>query len=138
MNNKKIRKGTKTKKTLVIVNVLGSTGPIRLLVKEDDSVASVVDSALKAYAKEGRLPSLAGSNNHFILYPSNYEASSTHSCQGEAIGRSGARSFVMCKKQLNSATMTEGRSDVNNNIMEKKSSRSLMAWINRSFTSFKF
>ncbi|CAN1227864.1 Uncharacterized protein At4g22758 [Linum perenne] len=136
MNNKKIRKGTKTKKTLVIVNVLGSTGPIRLLVKEDDSVASVVDSALKAYAKEGRLPSLAGSNNHFILYPSNYEASSTHSW--EAIGRSGARSFVMCKKQLNSATMTEGRSDVNNNIMEKKSSRSLMAWINRSFTSFKF
>ncbi|CAN1227860.1 Uncharacterized protein At4g22758 [Linum perenne] len=136
MNNKKIRKGTKTKKTLVIVNVLGSTGPIRLLVKEDDSVASVVDSALKAYAKEGRLPSLAGSNNHFILYPSNYEASSLN--PGEAIGRSGARSFVMCKKQLNSATMTEGRSDVNNNIMEKKSSRSLMAWINRSFTSFKF
>lgn len=56
------------KKFLVSVNVLGSVGPIRFLVNEDDNVSSVINTALKTYARQGRIPVLGLDVNNFIFY----------------------------------------------------------------------
>ncbi|KAL6571096.1 hypothetical protein OROGR_000646 [Orobanche gracilis] len=53
---------------LVSVTVLGSAGPIRFVVNEDELVAAVIDNALKSYAREGRLPVLGCDPNDFMLY----------------------------------------------------------------------
>lgn len=53
---------------LIAVNVLGSAGPLRFVVYENDLVACVIDTALKSYAREGRLPVLGSIVNDFVLY----------------------------------------------------------------------
>lgn len=59
------RKGNRL---LVSITVLGSAGPIRFVVNEDELVATVIDTALKSYAREGRLPVLGSDFNSFVLY----------------------------------------------------------------------
>lgn len=66
------------KRFLIIVNVLGSSGPIKMVVKEDDSVAAVIRAALKLYAREERLPVLGYDVNKCLLYPSHGEQNGTH------------------------------------------------------------
>lgn len=63
-------KGVKstTNRFLITVNVLGSAGPLRFVVNENDLVAAVIDTALKSYAREGRLPVLGSDVNDFVLY----------------------------------------------------------------------
>lgn len=56
---------------LISVTFLGSTGPIRFLVNEEDLVAAVIHTALKNYAREGRLPVLGSDLNGFLLYCAN-------------------------------------------------------------------
>lgn len=53
---------------LISVTFLGSAGPIRFVVNEDELVAAVIDTALKSYAREGRLPILGSDLNTFMLY----------------------------------------------------------------------
>lgn len=53
---------------LITVNVLGSTGPLRFLVYEDEVVSTVINLTLKSYAREGRLPVLGSNLNDFLLY----------------------------------------------------------------------
>lgn len=53
---------------LISITVLGSAGPIRFVVSEDELVAAVIDTALKSYAREGRLPVLGSNLNDFFLY----------------------------------------------------------------------
>ncbi|CAI0451501.1 unnamed protein product [Linum tenue] len=79
---KEKKKSSKNNKFLVIVNVLGSTGPIRLVVKEDDAVAAVIESTLRAYAKEGRLPGLGSDVTDFVLYSAGDQGSDS---QGNSI-----------------------------------------------------
>ncbi|EPS58432.1 hypothetical protein M569_16382 [Genlisea aurea] len=43
---------------LVIINVYGSTGPIKFLVNGDSAVREVIEKTLKIYASEGRLPAI--------------------------------------------------------------------------------
>lgn len=62
-----IKKGKGTR-LLITVNVLGSAGPLRFVVNENDKVAKVVDTALKQYSREGRLPLLSSNVNDFFLY----------------------------------------------------------------------
>lgn len=62
---------TKRNRFLIIINVFGSAGPIRFIVNEDDNAAAVVETALKLYAREGRLPILGSDVNSFFLYPAN-------------------------------------------------------------------
>ncbi|EPS58560.1 hypothetical protein M569_16253, partial [Genlisea aurea] len=52
---------------LVIVNVLGSTGPMIFMVNGDDNVKAVVGKSLRQYAAEGRLPVLGNDSNGFHL-----------------------------------------------------------------------
>lgn len=54
---------------LITVNVIGSCGPLRLIVSEKDRVSGVIDAALRLYAREGRLPALGSDINGFLLYP---------------------------------------------------------------------
>lgn len=56
---------------LISITVLGSAGPIRFVVNEEELVAAVIDTALKSYAREGRLPILGSDLNDFLLYCSN-------------------------------------------------------------------
>jgi hypothetical protein len=64
----KQKKNVNAKRLLISINVLGSAGPIRFVVNEDELVASVIDTALKSYAREGRLPILGTDIKCFALY----------------------------------------------------------------------
>ena len=64
-------KNSSSNRFLITINVLGSAGPLRFLVNEDDVVATVIDAALKSYAREGRLPVLGLDTNSFLLYHAN-------------------------------------------------------------------
>lgn len=59
------------RRLLITVNVLGSAGPMRFVVNEDDVVSSVIETALRSYAREGRLPLLGTHSNDFLLYCAN-------------------------------------------------------------------
>ncbi|CAI0552740.1 unnamed protein product [Linum tenue] len=59
---------SKGNRLLISVSVLGSAGPIRFVVGEKELVAAVIDTALKSYAREGRLPVLGSHLNDFFLY----------------------------------------------------------------------
>ncbi|KAB1211302.1 hypothetical protein CJ030_MR6G021508 [Morella rubra] len=61
-------KSPKGSKFLITINVLGSAGPLRFVVNGDDLVAGVIDTALKSYARGGRLPVLGSDVNDFVLY----------------------------------------------------------------------
>lgn len=61
-------KKKKDNKILIMVTVLGSAGPIRFMVNEDDPVSRVINATLKSYAQEGRLPVLGFNTAHFFLY----------------------------------------------------------------------
>lgn len=64
----KKNQAVKGNRFLISVTVLGSAGPIRFVVNEEELVAAVIDTALKSYAREGRLPILGSDLNNFVLY----------------------------------------------------------------------
>ncbi|OMO95618.1 hypothetical protein COLO4_15750 [Corchorus olitorius] len=127
-NESKNAKKSRSKRFLITINVLGSAGPLRFLINEDDAVATVIDVALKSYAREGRLPVLGLDPNNFLLYYAN--AGSDALSPWEKIGSQGGRAFLLCKKQVQ-PQMTEARSEM---ITQKGSG--WKAWLNKSF-SFK-
>ncbi|OAY60493.1 uncharacterized protein LOC110614165 [Manihot esculenta] len=122
------KKGDERKKRfLITINVIGSAGPIRFLVNEDDLVSGVIDTTLKTYSREGRLPVLGFDVNSFLLYSANTGSDALN--PQEPIGRcGGGRNFVLCKKQRQ-PQMTEGRSEM---IAHKASG--WKAWLNKSFS----
>ncbi|KAL3578362.1 hypothetical protein D5086_019866 [Populus alba] len=64
----KKNQAAKGNRFLISVTVLGSAGPIRFVVNEEDLVVAVIATALKSYAREGRLPILGSDLNDFLLY----------------------------------------------------------------------
>ncbi|KAK0597638.1 hypothetical protein LWI29_027160 [Acer saccharum] len=57
-----------------IQRTVGSAGPIRFVVNEKNVVANVIDTALKSFAREGRLPVLGFDVDNFLLYSANGES----------------------------------------------------------------
>ncbi|KAI3500205.1 hypothetical protein L1887_36023 [Cichorium endivia] len=86
----------KNNRFLIIVNVVGSSGPLRLVVNQDDKVSTVINSSLKLYARGGRLPVLGSDFKDFMLYAS-IEGSAALN-PSEEIGSCRGRNFVLCKK----------------------------------------
>ncbi|MQL68577.1 hypothetical protein Taro_000823, partial [Colocasia esculenta] len=138
--------GAAGNRILVTVNVLGSAGPIRFVTSEGELVAAVIGTALRSYAREGRLPVLGSDHNDFLLFcsHSNYMDALNPS---EPIGANGGRNFVLCKKQLQQVALTvpnrvvAGGSAVltvqphSQSAVEKKGGNggSWKAWLNKSF-----
>ncbi|KAK9106519.1 hypothetical protein Syun_022530 [Stephania yunnanensis] len=112
---------------LISVNVLGSAGPIRFLVNEDELVAGVIDIALKSYAREGRFPILGSNLNDFFLYCAN---SGTDALSPwETIGSNGGRNFMLCRKQFPQQQIAEGAARAE---IVRKGSGGWKAWLNKS------
>ena len=64
-------KRKKSTRFLVTINIMGSAGPIRFVVNEKEVVSEVIETALKSYAREGRLPVLGFDATNFFLYSAN-------------------------------------------------------------------
>ncbi|XP_020588925.1 uncharacterized protein At4g22758-like [Phalaenopsis equestris] len=129
--DKKQRKKNNGKKgdsnrILITVNVIGSAGPIRFVVKEEELVSSVIGTALKTYAREGRRPVLGSEIDCFVLYHA-YDGTRALS-PWEPIGSFGSRNFLLCKKQMlasDSSSTPEGE-------IGKKGTGGWKAWFNKS------
>ncbi|GJR29530.1 senescence-associated protein [Tanacetum coccineum] len=114
---------------LISITVVGSSGPIRFVVNEEMMVATVVDTALKSYAREGRLPVLGSNFNDFVLY---CPVVGTEALKPwETIGSFGVRNFMLCKKPHQKAVNgVDDKKPVTVGI--RKSSGSWKAWFNKS------
>ncbi|CAI8605481.1 unnamed protein product [Vicia faba] len=95
--HKKNQNANSGKRLLVSVNVMGSAGPIRFVVDEEELVQAVIDTTLKCYAREERLPRLGSDHRDFFLY-SPHHGSDAALSPWDKIGSHGARNFVLCKK----------------------------------------
>lgn len=89
-------KASEVNRLLVTINVLGSAGPFRFLAKEDDTVHKIIETALKLYAREGRLPVLGFNTKQFELYCANSGTEAVEPSQ--VVGALGTRNFLLCKK----------------------------------------
>ncbi|KAJ7526819.1 hypothetical protein O6H91_16G024200 [Diphasiastrum complanatum] len=81
-------------KVLVTVTVLGTIGPLRMLLEGDTAVNNVIKATLDEYAREGRLPFLGFDCTRFDLHISQFslQAIPPHAC----IKDLGTRNFVLC------------------------------------------
>ncbi|KAL8150777.1 hypothetical protein V2J09_020585 [Rumex salicifolius] len=134
LNKQKKSQVSKGNRILITINFLGSAGPMRFVVYEGELVAAVIDTALKSYAREGRLPILGSNLDEFLLYcPA---AGSEALSLWETIGAHGGRNFMMCKKPQpakdSGATTPADEANTSPASVAKKGSGSWKAWINKS------
>lgn len=117
---------------LISVSVLGSAGPLRFLVNEEELVAAVIDTTLRSYAREGRLPVLGSDLNNFLLYSANAGCDALSPWQ--QIGSAhGSRNFLLCRKQQQEMTPADdGTSTRAPALLGRKGSGSWKAWLNKS------
>ncbi|KAK9091584.1 hypothetical protein Sjap_024761 [Stephania japonica] len=125
--SKKPSQNSACKRLLINVTVLGSAGPLRFFVMEEELVAAVIDTALRFYAREGRVPVLGSDFNNFLLYCAN--AGSEALNPWEAIGSLRGRNFVLCKKQREAEEIAGEATEA---IINRKGSGSWKAWFNKS------
>ncbi|KAM7484665.1 hypothetical protein LguiA_000674 [Lonicera macranthoides] len=116
----------KGNRLLISITVLGSAGPIRFLVNEQDLVAAVIDTALKSYAREGRLPVLGSDIKNFVLHCPNIGTEGLS--PWETIGSVGVRNFMLFKKPQAEKAIEDG----NSAAINRKGNGSFKAWLNRS------
>ncbi|KAB2623760.1 hypothetical protein D8674_041084 [Pyrus ussuriensis x Pyrus communis] len=117
--NENIAKGNRL---LISVTVVSSAGPIRFLVNEQELVAAVIDTTLKSYAREGRLPVLGSNINDFLLYCPNTRPDG------------GVRNFMLYKKPVK---MENDETPAAAAITRKGSGRTWKAWINKKSLNLK-
>ncbi|GAB2279977.1 hypothetical protein Dimus_014614 [Dionaea muscipula] len=131
----RIAGAAKGNRVLITVNVLGSAGPMRFVVNENELVASVIDMVLKSYAREGRLPVLGSNLNDFLLYCPSAESDALS--PWETIGAKGFRTFMLCKKpQAVKVVGDEKPAPAKHEpaIHRRRGSGSWKSWINKSLT----
>nr|XP_043625249.1 uncharacterized protein At4g22758-like [Erigeron canadensis] len=115
---------------LISITVVGSAGPIRFVVNESEMVDNVIDTSLKSYAREGRLPVLGSNVNDFLLY---CPVLGTEALKPwEMIGSFGVRNFMLCKKPKAHNVVVEDDGKPVSVGMTRKSSGSWKAWFNKS------
>lgn len=120
-------KGAGSRRLLVSITVLGSAGPIRFVMNEDDPVAAVIATSLKYYAREGRLPVLGSNSNDFVLYSPNAATEALN--PWDPIGSLGVRNFVLSKKPQQERVGDDA------NQAAPKSSRSIWKmWFNKTIS----
>ncbi|KAK7308706.1 hypothetical protein VNO77_42331 [Canavalia gladiata] len=113
---------------LISINVFGSAGPIRFVVNEEEHVSGVIDTALKSYAREGRLPVLGSDNNGFSLYCPHLGPDALS--PWDTIGSHGARNFMLCKKpQSTNEATDDGRESTE---LPRRGSGTWKSWFNKS------
>lgn len=118
----------KGNRILISITVLGSAGPIRFVVNEEELVADVIDTAMKAYAREGRLPVLGSDFSNFVLYcPS---AGTEALGPWETIGSLGVRNFMLFKK----SSQGENTVDDGKQSPIRKGAGSWKTWFNKSIS----
>lgn len=128
LQKKKNQGPPKGNRLLISITVMGSAGPIRFVVNEQELVAAVIDTALKSYAREGRLPVLGTDLNNFVLYcPC---ATTEALTPWETIGSLGFRNFMLCKKPETQKISGDGNQT--SPSMSRKSSGNWKAWFNKS------
>ncbi|GAB4840419.1 hypothetical protein Ancab_021186 [Ancistrocladus abbreviatus] len=118
---------------LITINVVGSAGPMRFIVNEQELVAAVIDMVLKSYAREGRLPVLGSDLNDFLLYCPG--AGSDALSPWETIGAHGGRNFMLCKKPQPAKSADDEKTAAA--VAAKKGLKgagSWKAWINKSLS----
>ncbi|EXB65342.1 hypothetical protein L484_025423 [Morus notabilis] len=121
---------TPKNKFLITINVLGCAGPLRFVVNEDDVVDSVIDTALKLYARQRRLPVLVSHANDFLLYCANAEFEALS--PSAQIGSQGVRNFMLGKKKMQpQMRMTDRKSSDPN---AQKGISCWKSWFNNLFT----
>ncbi|KAL9241931.1 hypothetical protein vseg_015983 [Gypsophila vaccaria] len=126
--NKKAQNNGK-KRILITVNVLGSAGPLRFVVNEDEVAAAVIDLSLKSYAREGRLPVLGSNFNDFLLYCPLSGSDALNPF--DTIGAHGARNFLLCKRpQPEKSSNVEAQAAG----IARKGSSSWKTWINKTLS----
>lgn len=134
LSKQKKAQNAKGNRLLITISVLGSAGPMRFVVNEQELVAAVIDMVLKNYAREGRLPVLGSNLDDFFLYcPS---AGCDALSPWETIGAHGGRNFMMCKKPKPAKVEGEERQTAEITTTTRKGAGSWKAWINKSL-SFK-
>ncbi|CAK8538115.1 unnamed protein product [Lathyrus sativus] len=104
VKNKTKNNNTNTNRILISITIVGSSGPLTIVVNEDDVVCDVIDKALKFYARQGRLPVLKSDASDYVLHCSNDVSDALGS--NERIGIFRTRKFVLSKNQA-SSTKTE-------------------------------
>uniref|UniRef100_A0A175YQP9 DUF7054 domain-containing protein n=1 Tax=Daucus carota subsp. sativus TaxID=79200 RepID=A0A175YQP9_DAUCS len=97
----------KENRILISVTVVGSPGPIRLVVNQEELVASVIHSILKSYARSGLSP-------------------------WGTIGSYGVRDFVLCKKPEVEKPIGDEKA-VKAVQLASKGRGSWKAWFNKSW-----
>ncbi|CAJ2640779.1 uncharacterized protein At4g22758-like [Trifolium pratense] len=125
--NKGCQKTERNNRFLVTINIMGSSGPIRFVVNEKELVSGVIDSVLKSYAKEGRLPVLGFNAANFLLYHPNAGFDALNPM--EPIGSYEARNFVLCKKQE-----YPSNKEPQSELISSKRNGGWKAWLNKSFS----
>lgn len=119
---------------LITISVLGSAGPIRVVVTEGETVTAVIAAVLRSYAREGRLPALGSAASDFLLYCAGSEAMSPE----ETISSKGSRSFVLCRRDT--LPLSEQHTAVEKKpqspVRKDRVGASWKSWVNKSL-SFK-
>ncbi|KAJ7560755.1 hypothetical protein O6H91_04G144300 [Diphasiastrum complanatum] len=103
--SKKQARAGENNRMLVTVNIIGSTGPLRFLVDVKDPVSKVIELALRAYAREGRLPHLGANCRWFELFRANSDL------EVQSAGSLGARQFVMHRKRFDDQEVIEEQNE---------------------------
>lgn len=134
MSKQKKTQNANARRLLISINVLGSAGPIRFVVNEEELVAAVIDTALKSYAREGRLPVLGTDITAFALYCPHVGSDALS--PWDTIGSHGARNFMLCKKPPASAATGVADADAadatGTGALSRRGSGSWRAWFNKS------